>query len=56
MQFGKFSVSGGKKYPSEIMMEEREKMFHVKLSIDDLIYGYDSDIEFRLPSYKKESF
>ncbi|HPV25555.1 MAG TPA: DUF4292 domain-containing protein [Bacteroidales bacterium] len=56
MQFGKFSVSGGKKYPSEIMMEEREKMFHVKLSIDELIYGYDSDIEFRLPSYKKESF
>jgi len=31
-------------------------MFHVKLSIDELIYGYDSDIEFRLPSYKKESF
>jgi len=56
MEFRKFSVSGGKKYPSEILMEEKKRMFHVKLSIDDLIYVYDSDIEFRLPSYKRESF
>lgn len=56
MIFGEFGESGGKKYPSEISMEERKKMFHVKLSIDDLIYGYDSDIEFNLPSYKRESF
>lgn len=55
MQFGKFGESGGKRYPSEISMEEKKKMFHVKLFIDDLIYGYDSDIELRLPSYKRES-
>jgi len=56
MLFGEFGESGGKKYPSEISMEEKKKMFHVKLSIDDLIYGYDSDIELNLPSYKRESF
>jgi hypothetical protein len=38
-----------------ISMEEKKKMFHVKLLIDDLEYGYDSDIEFNLPSYKRES-
>ena len=56
MLFGEFGESGGMKYPSEISMEEKKKMFHVKLSIDDLIYGYDSDIELNLPSYKRESF
>lgn len=56
MTFGEFSESGGKKYPSVISVEEKKRMFHVKLFIDDLIYGYDSDIEFNLPSYKRESF
>lgn len=56
MTFGGFNESGGKKYPSVISVEEKKRMFHVKLFIDDLIYGYDSDIEFNLPSYKRESF
>ncbi len=52
--FGSFRLTEGRKYASEISMEERTKMFHVKLSIDDLIYGYDSVIEFNLPSYERE--
>ncbi|MCU0457505.1 MAG: DUF4292 domain-containing protein [Bacteroidales bacterium] len=53
--FGEFGTSGGKRYPSVIEMSEGKRMFHVKLLIDDLIYGYDSDIEFNLPSYRRES-
>ena len=56
MTFGPFAEAQGRKYPAEISVEERKKMFHVKLFIDDLIYGYDSDIEYKLPSYKRESF
>jgi hypothetical protein len=54
LSFGSFRMTEGKKYASEISMEERKKMFHVKLFIDDLIYGYDSPIEFNLPSYERE--
>lgn len=54
MTFGSFRTAEGKKYASEISMEEKKKMFHVKLFIDELIYGYDSAIEFNLPSYERE--
>jgi hypothetical protein len=56
MTFGEFNEAGGKKYPAVISVEERKKMFHVKLFIDDLIYGYEFDIDFNLPSYNRESF
>lgn len=53
--FGEFGDADGIRYPSVIEMSERKKMFHVKLTINDLIYGYDSDIGFSLPSYRRES-
>lgn len=53
--FSEFGSNSGIRYPKVIEMTERKKMFHVKLNIDDLIYGYDSDIEFNLPSYRRES-
>lgn len=53
--FSEFGTNGGIRYPTVIEMNERKKMFHVKLNIDDLIFGYDSDIEFNLPSYRRES-
>lgn len=53
--FGNFIDAGAVRFPSVIEMSERKKMFHVKLTIDDLIYGYDSDIGFNLPSYRRES-
>lgn len=55
LSFGNFVTGDGKKYASLITMDEKKRMFHVKLSIDDLIFGYDSDIEFNLPSYRRES-
>lgn len=55
LNFSSFRETEGKKYASSISMEERKKMFHVKLLIDDLKYGYDYDIGFNLPSYKRES-
>ena len=55
MSFSNFREKEGRKYASEISVEEKKKMFHVKLFIDELIYGYDSDIEFNLPSYTRES-
>jgi len=55
LTFSGFRETAGKRYASSISMEERKKMFHVKLFIDDLEYGYDSDISFNLPSYKRES-
>lgn len=55
LSFGNFVSGNGKKYASLITMDETKRMFHVKLSIDDLIFGYDSDIEFNLPSYRRES-
>jgi hypothetical protein len=55
LDFTEFRNSGGKRYASRITMEEKKRMFHVKLSIDDLTYGYDSDIEFSLPSYTREN-
>lgn len=55
MTFSSFRMTEGKKYASEISMEERKRMFHVKLFIDELIYGYDSAIEFNLPSYEREN-
>jgi hypothetical protein len=54
LNFSSFRETDGRKYASSISMEERKKMFHVKLLIDDLKYGYDSDIAFSLPSYKRE--
>lgn len=55
LNFSSFRETGGKRYASSISMEEKKKMFHVKLFIEDLEYGYDSDIAFTLPSYKREN-
>lgn len=55
LTFDNFVTREGKKYASLITMEEKKEMFHVKLFIDDIMFGYDSDIEFNLPSYTRES-
>jgi len=53
--FGKFGDAGGVKYPGIIELSGKKRMFHVKLIIDEIVYGYNSEILFNLPSYKRES-
>jgi len=53
--FGYFRSIDGVKYASEIMVHEKQKMVNVKLSIDEFVSGYDTDIAFTLPSYKRSS-
>jgi len=55
LRFSNFVVSDGKKYASQIDVSEMEKEFHVQLNIEELIPGYDEKIEFKIPSYKRES-
>jgi len=55
LDFSEFRTSGEGRYASRILMHEKKRMFHVKLSIEELETVYDTDIEFALPSYKRSS-
>lgn len=55
LDFTDFRRSGEIKYPSAIVMNDLKKMVRVRLSIDDLVSGYDNEIEFSLPDYKRSS-
>lgn len=55
LDFSEFRNSGDNRYASRILMHEMKRMFHVKLSIEELEMVYDSEIEFSLPSYKRSS-
>lgn len=55
MQFSDFRSDGGRKYASQIEMNESKKKLHVTMKIDELVAGYDEKIEFTLPSYQRSS-
>lgn len=55
LDFSEFQSSGDGRYASRILMHEKKRMFHVKLSIEELETDYDADIEFALPSYKRSN-
>jgi Domain of unknown function (DUF4292) len=55
LDFSEFRNSSESRYASLIMMHEKKRMFHVKLTIEELETVYDTDIEFALPSYKRSS-
>ena len=55
LDFSNFMNSGEIRYPSAIMLTETKRMFRVKLSIDDIVSGYDTNIEFNLPAYKRSA-
>ncbi len=54
LSFDKFVSAGGIRYGSEIFVSEKKKNYNVKINIEDLKHGYDADIPFELPSYKRE--
>jgi hypothetical protein len=53
IEFSDFRSNDGLKYASEIMMSEKMKMVRLRLSIDEFAGGYDTEIAFTLPSYKR---
>ncbi len=55
LNFSEFQSVGDTRYASRIMMHEKKRMFHVKLTIEELEAVYDTDIEFALPSYKRSN-
>ena len=55
LDFSNFMNSGEIRYPSAIMLTETKRRIRVKLSIDDIVSGYDNDIEFTLPAYKRSA-
>lgn len=55
LDFSNFMNSGEIRYPSAIMMTDTKRKIRVKISIDEIVSGYDSDIEFTLPAYKRST-
>lgn len=52
--FSEFRENKDKKYPGEITIEEKKKMFLVRLKIEQLELGYAHPIEFIVPAYRRE--
>ncbi len=52
--FGNFRTDDELKYPGEITIEEKKRMFHVKLNIEQLTGGYTDPIEFVFPQYRRK--
>lgn len=55
LDFSNFMSSGEIRYPSAIILTETKRGIRVKLNIDDIVSGYDNDIEFSLPAYKRSA-
>jgi uncharacterized protein YceK len=55
LNFSEFRNVGLGRYASLIQMHEKKRMFHVKLTIEELETAYDTEIEFAVPSYKRSS-
>jgi hypothetical protein len=53
LDFSSFMNSGEIRYPSAITMNDISRKVKVYLSIDELVSGYDTDIMFNLPDYKR---
>lgn len=51
INYSDFRVAGDKKYASVITLDDKTRMFHVKLDILELTTGNDAEISFTLPSY-----
>lgn len=55
LDFSDFRSIGDVRYASEIVMNEKKNMLRVKLSIEEFVSGYDADIAFSLPSYRRST-
>ncbi|MDF1560259.1 MAG: DUF4292 domain-containing protein [Bacteroidales bacterium] len=55
MHFSDFKSAGDKKYATHIEMNEKKKKLHVTVKIDELVTGFDEEIVFNLPSYRRSN-
>lgn len=55
LKYERFTNSEEKKYASEIFMELKKSNLRIKMKIEDLSCGFDGDITFTMPSYKRRS-
>jgi hypothetical protein len=55
LDFSNFMNSGEMRYASDIVMTDTKRKIRVKLSIDDIVRGFNDDIEFSLPAYKRDT-
>lgn len=52
--FGDFKTDGKLKYPGEITIEEKNRLFHVILNIEQFTGGFTDPIEFVFPQYRRK--
>jgi outer membrane biogenesis lipoprotein LolB len=52
LRYSNFKNTEGKKYASLIYMEEKKKKVQIRIRIDELICGYEEEINFAMPSYR----
>ncbi len=55
LEFGNFTSGSNIKYPQSVVMDDNKRDMRIKLSIDELESGYESDIDFTLPDYKRSN-
>ncbi len=55
LDFSNFMNSGEIRYASDIVMTDTKRKIRVMLSIDDIVSGFDEEIEFNLPAYKRDT-
>jgi len=52
LNYKSFKDTQGKKYASEIYLEQMKNKIQIRIRIDDLICGYSEDVNYALPSYR----
>ena len=52
LRYNNFKNTEGKKYASLIYIEEKKKKVQIRIRIDELICGYEEEINFAMPSYR----
>jgi len=53
--YGSFRTSEDNKYASEIVIIERQRKILIRLTIEDIEVGFEEDIPFAVPSYRRKS-
>lgn len=55
LEFSGFITSGESRYSSRIVLTDNKRMIRIRLGIDDFVPGYEDEIEYKLPDYRREN-